>query len=155
MHNLGFQPSSLSQLGQNKWQKIQQQTLKSKARSELHCCGNIHLLQFLHCLEIFNISRKFIEHYTFIHFVKYFDIFIYLKCQVINETSHDNFTESLLLYHPKPSHHGHSLTCTATNHDVRQRNSMEDRVKLEIYCESQRDRMVPEWSTSSGCLNFL
>ena len=134
MHHLGFQPSSFSQLGQNKRQKIHQQTFKSKGRHSVVSLSftALEIFNFLHFLHCSDISRHFKEVHWILHFVKYFDIF---ECQVINATSHDNFTESVLLYHPKPSHHGHSLTCTATNHDVRQRNSMVDRVKLEIYCE--------------------
>ena len=54
---------------------------------------------------------------------------------MINETSHANFTESVMLYHPKPGHHGHKLSCTATNEHIIQNNVLEDSVQLEIFCK--------------------
>jgi len=53
--------------------------------------------------------------------------------KVVNETSHDNFTESVMLYHPKPSHHGHSLSCSAANENIVANNVIEDKIKLEIF----------------------
>ena len=54
---------------------------------------------------------------------------------MINETSHANFTESVMLYHPKPGHHGHKLSCTATNEHIIQNNVLEDSLQLEIFCK--------------------
>ena len=55
--------------------------------------------------------------------------------KVINESRHDNYTESVMMYHPKPGHHGHSLSCTATNEHILANNALVDNTKLEIFCE--------------------
>ena len=58
------------------------------------------------------------------------------KCmQVVNETIVGNYTESLLLYHPRPGHHGHILSCTATNNNIKKDITREDRIKLQIFCK--------------------
>ena len=79
--------------------------------------------------------------------------------QVVNESQHDNFTESVVLYHPRylhiyistisiylhiyniytlprPGHHGHSLTCSATSPELPGHHVLEDSLSLEIFCES-------------------
>ena len=56
--------------------------------------------------------------------------------KVINESRHDNYTESVMMYHPKPGHHGHSLSCTATNDHILSNNALVDNIKLEIFCKS-------------------
>ena len=56
--------------------------------------------------------------------------------KVINESRHDNYTESVMMYHPKPGHHGHSLSCTATNEHILNNNALVDNIKLEIFCKS-------------------
>ena len=58
--------------------------------------------------------------------------------QVVNETTLWNFTESVLLYHPRPSHHGHMLTCSAVNSHIKIEETKEDRIKLEIFCKQVR-----------------
>jgi len=52
---------------------------------------------------------------------------------VINETTRWNFTESVMLYRPRPAHHGQSLQCSASNELTSRENSQQDSTTLEVF----------------------
>ena len=85
--------------------------------------------------------------------------------QVVNESQHDNFTESVVLYHPRyldiyististslsrPGHHGHSLTCSATSPELPGHTVLEDSLSLEIFCESwgEWENKIYSWQSA-------
>ena len=72
----------------------------------------------------------------------------------MNETSHDNFTESVMLYHPKPSHHGHNLVCTATNDHTPDNNVIQDKINLEIFCKYHLFLSEQWWKTFDLIFNL-